>query len=470
MKAAATVLASLLSAASATTLAITWKDCGAKHGKTVDIKPASLPLGTTTKISGTNTLDEAVASGTFDAELKAGGGLIDQHFKGDMCKAKDFDLPLGLGKLSWEGVSCPLKAGTQHITMKVNLASSIPPAMATSDITLKAVDQHSEDLICVKLHLAKAEESDYETEWAEFQAAQGARNGAIPEAFKDNVDKVKEHNSNPDNTYTMSYTGPFADLSAEDFKASMLSGLQPPAEDRVSLGVLEATGADLPDAVDWSEKGAVTPVKNQGSCGSCWAFSTVGSLEGRAQLAKGNLQQFSEQQFVECDRGFGDRGCMGGLMDNAFKYAHQADICTEDSYPYTGKRFGSCAASGCTVGLKAGEVTGHVDVKKNDEQALMEAVSAGPVSVAIDAMGTFQLYMGGIMSGRCGARLDHGVLVVGYGSENGKDYWKVKNSWGSTWGEKGYVRMLRGKGGKGQCGILSGPPSYPVIGGSPVTV
>jgi C1A family cysteine protease len=309
----------------------------------------------------------------------------------------------------------------------------------------------------------------YEQEWAEFQAVNGARNGAIPQAFKDNVDKVKEHNSNPDNTFTLSYTSPFADLSAEDFKSSMLSGLKPSAEERVSLGVFQATGAEVPDSIDWSDKGAVTPVKNQGSCGSCWAFSTVGSLEGRAQLAKGNLQQFSEQQFVDCDKDFGDQGCNGGLMDNAFKYAEQADICTEDSYAYKGKG-GSCAASGCSVGLKTGEVSGFVDVKTNDEQALMEAVAAGPVSVAVDAVTLFQLYFGGIMSGLCGASLDHGVLVVGYGTDNGKDYWKVKNSWGSSWGEKGYVRMLRGKGGKGQCGILSGPPSYPVIGGSSVTV
>jgi len=111
-------------------------------------------------------------------------------------------------------------------------------------------------------------------------------------------------------------------------------------------------------------------------------------------------------------------------------------------------------------------VTGFVDVETNSEQALMEAVAAGPVSVAVDAETLFQLYFGGIMKGLCGASLDHGVLAVGYGTDNGKDYWKVKNSWGSSWGENGYVRMLRGKGGKGQCGILSGPPSYPVIGGS----
>jgi C1A family cysteine protease len=303
--------------------------------------------------------------------------------------------------------------------------------------------------------------------WEDF-VSKHAKNGDDEERkaiFMQNIDRILETNR-AQSDYWFGVTE-FADMTAEEFKSVMLSGLKPESE-RVVLGTQGATGAEVPDSIDWVDQGAVSPVKNQGSCGSCWAFSTVGALEGRAQIAKGNLQQFSEQQFVDCDTDFGDQGCNGGLMDNAFKYAEQADICTEDSYAYKGKG-GSCAASGCTVGLKTGEVTGFMDVTVNDEQALMEAVAAGPVSVAVDAVTLFQLYFGGIMSGLCGAMLDHGVLVVGYGTDNGKDYWKVKNSWGSSWGEKGYVRMLRGKGGKGQCGILSGPPSYPVIGSS-VTV
>merc|ERR1712046_14452 len=216
--------------------------------------------------------------------------------------------------------------------------------------------------------------------------------------------------------------------------------------------------------------GAVSPVKNQGSCGSCWAFSTVGSLEGRSQIAKGNLQQFSEQQFVDCDKGFGDHGCRGGLMDQAFKYLMQSKgACTEDSYGYSGKR-GTCEIDTCDVGLPASDVTGYQDVDQ-DITALKEALSHGPVSVAVCAMTVFQFYFGGIVSTNlCGAALDHGVLAVGYGSENGKNYWKVKNSWGASWGEHGYIRLNADKGGKGQCGILSGPPSYPVISSGSVTV
>merc|ERR1712087_753979 len=221
------------------------------------------------------------------------------------------------------------------------------------------------------------------------------------------------------------------------------------------------SGAALADSVDWTTKGAVTPVKNQGQCGSCWSFSTTGSLEGAWEIATGNLVSFSEQQFVDCDKV--DQGCNGGLMDNAFKYAERNALCTEDSYSYKG-RGGTCQATSCTVGIPKGGVTGYKDVAKDDMNALMEAVAQQPVSIAIEAgLPTFQLYKSGVLGGICGTNLDHGVLAVGYGTDGGKDYWKVKNSWGTSFGEDGYIRLLRGKKGAGECGLLSGPPSYPVV-------
>jgi len=233
-----------------------------------------------------------------------------------------------------------------------------------------------------------------------------------------------------------------------------------------NLGTFTASGMATPDEIDWSTMGAVSPVKDQGSCGSCWAFSTVGSLEGRAQIATGKLQQFSEQQFVDCDKAFGDQGCQGGLMDNAFKYLMQSKgACTEESYGYKG-RAGSCQIDSCTIGLQANQVTGFHDVD-GTEEALQEAVAQGPVSVAVQANTVFQFYNKGIVkSNLCGANLDHGVLAVGYGVEDGTKYWKVKNSWNANWGEHGYIRLLKGKGSKGECGILSGPPSFPVIASS----
>jgi C1A family cysteine protease len=168
----------------------------------------------------------------------------------------------------------------------------------------------------------------------------------------------------------------------------------------------------------------------------------------------------SEQQFVDCDKV--DSGCSGGLMDNAFKYAEQNALCTEDSYPYKAVG-GSCVASSCTVGIPKGGVVGFKDVAPDSEQDLMSALSQQPVSIAIEAdKSIFQLYKSGVLSGLCGSSLDHGVLAVGYGTEDGKDYWKVKNSWGPSWGASGYIKLLRGKGGSGECGLLK-QASYPVV-------
>merc|ERR1712019_207995 len=252
----------------------------------------------------------------------------------------------------------------------------------------------------------------------------------------------------------------FMDMTQDEFKAQYLTLKPSQASDSVSLGKFVATGVATPDEIDWSTQGAVSPIKDQGSCGSCWAFSTVGSLEGRAAIATGNFQQFSEQQFVDCDKDFGDQGCNGGLMDNAFKYLMQSKgACTEDSYGYKG-RGGSCQIDSCTIGLEASKVTGFKDVDA-DTNALKEAVSEGPVSVAIQANSPFfQLYTGGVFkSNFCGANLDHGVLTVGYGTDGGNDYWKVKNSWGQSWGENGFVRLVQGTN---QCGINSGP-NFPVF-------
>ena len=222
------------------------------------------------------------------------------------------------------------------------------------------------------------------------------------------------------------------------------------------------TKEDLPKEVDWVKKGAVSSVKNQLECGSCWAFSAVGAVEGEWSLKHHKLYNLSEQELVDCSGYLGNQGCNGGSMDNAFEYVIQHGICSNVSYPYNGVD-NQCKNQSCT---KRVHIDTYYDVPPNNEKQLEKAVIKQPVSVAIQAnLQSFQLYKRGIYSDPdCGDDLDHGVLVVGYGYDSSYDmkYWLVKNSWGKSWGENGYIRMAKDiNSTKGQCGIAM-DPSYPV--------
>jgi len=286
--------------------------------------------------------------------------------------------------------------------------------------------------------------------------------------FANNQDIIEKHNAEQ-SSYTLGHNE-FSHMSWEEFLQSRKLGLTKKPENEKADFVHEAPTdlSALPSSVDWTTKNAVTPVKNQGNCGSCWSFSATGALEGAYSIKYGDLQSFSEQELVSCDNSLtGDHGCNGGLMDNAFKWVKSnGGLCSETAYPYTSGttgQNGNCNSHTACDNTKL-KLTGYTDVTKNSDSALMSALAQQPVSVAIQAnQPAFQLYKSGVLTGTCGTNLDHGVLAVGYGTyTDGTDYYKVKNSWGTSWGMAGYVLIQRGVSQSGgQCGILMGPPSYP---------
>lgn len=275
--------------------------------------------------------------------------------------------------------------------------------------------------------------------------------------YKSNVAKIVDHNNRANSgefTFVLN-VNQFADLTQDEFKSIYL-GTKSPVK---TTNYKPLPTVNLPASVDWRTNQAVSDVKNQGSCGSCWAFSAIGALEGLHAIKTKQLTQFSEQELVDCSTSFGNEGCNGGLMDLAFQYVVKNGIETESDYPYSGSD-DKCA----TVSSKTHwKINGFNDVPQNVSSQLKAAIAQQPVSVAIEADGFwFQFYFGGIFNSSCGTDLDHGVLAVGYGSENGQNYWIVKNSWGGSWGESGYIRIADNGDGPGLCGIQMSA-SYPTV-------
>jgi C1A family cysteine protease len=269
---------------------------------------------------------------------------------------------------------------------------------------------------------------------------------------------ITEHNTLLGTTYKMRLNQ-FSALTWDEFQLRIHGKkggcLQvPPLEDFIEPNDKVAEGFEAPTAVDWEAAGDVTPVKNQGQCGSCWAFASNGAIECDYSINKGTLNSLSEQELVDCTRSYGNAGCNGGWWYNAFDYViHEGGLCNEKEYPYTA-RDGNCKDSTC--GTKYDHITSDVKVTPDSDSALGNAVAIGCNAVGVDVTSAFQHYSSGVFSGTCGTSINHGVTAVGYGTSGSSQYWKVKNSWGQSWGDQGYIYICRncGKNGsRGECGI-----------------
>ncbi|XP_047947058.1 ervatamin-B-like [Salvia hispanica] len=267
------------------------------------------------------------------------------------------------------------------------------------------------------------------------------------------------------NAQNLSYTltdNEFADMTSFEFQTTYLGyksrGRQLPDNQQHSF---EVDNHAVPSSIDWRRKGAVSSIKNQDSCGSCWAFSALGAVEGINQIKTGELLSLSPQELVDCSLGIDNHGCRGGIMEKAYEFVMlNGGISLEADYPYKGRQ-GIC--NPILARKIAASITGYVRIPERNETAMKAAVARQPIAVAIDASASeFQLYADGVFTGSCGKKLNHGVLLVGYGEDKGVGYWIVKNSWGIGWGNKGYMKLHRGSSDRsGVCGVAM-EGSYPV--------
>ncbi|KAG5862255.1 hypothetical protein JTB14_008021 [Gonioctena quinquepunctata] len=316
--------------------------------------------------------------------------------------------------------------------------------------------KYSAILAAVVLTVANA--STDKEQWVAFKQTHGKTYKSLVEEktryaiFQSNLRKIAEHNAKYDNGEETYFLGvnKFADMTPGEFSAML--NLQVAIKPKLNATRhVFAKDLEVPDSIDWTEKGAVLDVKNQGNCGSCWAFSATGALEGQNAILNGKTDPLSEQQLLDCSGSYGNRNCQrGGQMLWAFAYVADNGIATDSAYPYEGEQKSCRYSSNPTLKIK-----GYKELARSEEDMQQAVGTIGPISVALNA-NYLQLYQGGVFNfPLCPFELNHGVLIVGYG----KNYWKIKNSWGGSWGENGYFRMVKGSN---MCGIVF-DASYPLL-------
>lgn len=390
--------APLIASAGAATLAVTWIDCGdaSYHSKVTDLQPSSIPTGSTTTLKGTGDLDEVVNGATFSQVIKADGVQV-ASCSGDASQDITCKLPLGVGSITLKAQTFPLQPGQVTIPVDVKVSSLVPASLAKTNSHIEAVSDTGDKLFCMEVVTTKA--------------------------------------------------------FAKGFVRRPTNGIRKVAT------ITDEMRAAAPAALDWSAKGATTPVKDQGDCGSCWAYSATEGIEAALYQATGQNIQLSEQQIISCDKE--DGGCDGGDLPTAFDYVQKnGGIDTQSDYPDTSSakgRDGKCKKSANKV-VKITDYEYAVPpceggaCKSQKESDMMAALNEfGPLSVCVNA--DWDTYSKGIYTKKCSGKynmLDHCVQLVGYDTTGSQSYWKVRNSWASDWGENGFIRLPMGENA---CGI-----------------
>jgi len=464
----AALVGGLLGAAAASgggSVKLAWSDCGdsSTHGHITSLSPDTLTLGAKTSLAGKGQVDEAVKGATYKVAAKALGIPVFSH-TGDACKPETIKLPAGAGEIDMKGFSCPISAGAVELDLDVTLSAAIPSSLARVTIDLTATASSGDKALCVQIKTSPAATDEDRAEFAQWKIKYGKEyaNGDEEMRLQSYLEnRAKAAQLDTENEFATFGVNEFSDLSEDEFAVYHNAGPfyampKDPSVPQWPAYSEEEVNKALASDIDWVAKGAVTAVKNQGSCGSCWAFSATGNIEGQWKLAGHDLVSVSEQQLVACDH-MGDHGCQGGLPENAFKYVKANGLETEQQYPYTSGIIpfaGACKASGSpTV-----RIDDQTTVQHDEGQMLTFLQQKGPISIGVDAS-HFQSYNSGIMTTCNAGQLDHGVLIVGYGTQGSQKYWKIKNSWAKSWGESGYIRVAYNK----NCAGLKNDPTSSVV-------